>query len=82
MTLSNVHGVYSMIGFTLYGNCRNYVALEDSLTSCLEVLVSVLQDENNKDHRNNCFIMLKGLLKGISNHGLNDLRTEKLKASS
>ena len=58
---------------------RNYEALEDALAICLETLISVLKDECNIDHQDNLLMILKGLLKGISTHGLSAFRNDKLK---
>ena len=60
-------------------DCRNYEALEDASASCLDTLISVLQDEDNENHQDNLLMMLKGLLKGVSAHGLSALRSDKLK---
>ena len=60
-------------------DCRNYEALEDASACCLDTLITVLQDEGNENHQDNLLMMLKGLLKGISAHGLSALRSDKLK---
>ena len=58
---------------------RDYEALEDRLASCLDTFISVIQEPGNEDDLGNLYALLKGLLEGITTHGLCKLRSDKLK---